>query len=678
MLTLRSAVLSFVAIALGLAACSSDDEPSAAPTSGAGATSASSGAGGADAQGGAAGSGGASGEGGSCTPVEETCNQLDDDCDGAVDEGAIDAPLTYADADHDGFGDPATATASCSPPRGYVAQGGDCDDTDPSLRPGVAADPAPIVERCGQGALLHPMDDPAAWTTYPYPAETAHALDATGAGCLGGGLALSYSLGGPAPCGPVSCAYVVLRSVLPAPVDLGDASYLVVPFAGAPGDPRFDLEIKLEDVAGCRTTVRLDEATDLPVRRAVLLPLAAFTGGESTCPGQGTDVSAIQAVEIAVVGDQQGATPWPVRAGTLTLDAITALRADDLRVPLTSFECPRPDTVLMTRIAEGLRARSDGAVATLGHPLVASWYEEPAPLYHAYTQALALAVLSLEHARTGDPGLASAAQAVADELVSLQDAGRWADAYVDQPGVGLVAADPAFSWFGNVAWVVIGLDVFRDHVALQSSAAYDGAIALAASWLVAEVAAYEAAGGAPGGITDGTEGNLSSYFALRRAGRVAEADAMAQFLLDEAWDPVERRFWMGVSDPGLAIDVMGGWGVDFLRLRGADADALDSMGLAAGVFPVAAFDGAVTGMGDIAGPYQPTVEFTCQLVAAGGPWSYAHIDALLSLEDPAEPGSFPGAPDDYAGGPGWNTAWHGVAPSAWVYLALRGGLLREE
>ena len=60
-------------------------------------------------------------------------------------------------------------------------------------------------------------------------------------------------------------------------------------------------------------------------------------------------------------------------------------------------------------------------------------------------------------------------------------------------------------------------------------------------------------------------------------------------------------------------------------------------------------------------------------VAAGGPGSARLLEELRRLE--VAPGAFAGAPDDFAGGDGWNTRWAGISPSAWVYLALDGGLL---
>ena len=69
--------------------------------------------------------------------ADELCNEADDDCDGAVDEDASGAPTWYADADADGYGDPAAATAQCSAPAGAVSNDDDCDDGAAAVRPGA-------------------------------------------------------------------------------------------------------------------------------------------------------------------------------------------------------------------------------------------------------------------------------------------------------------------------------------------------------------------------------------------------------------------------------------------------------------------------------------------------------------------------------------------------------------
>jgi hypothetical protein len=65
----------------------------------------------------------------------ESCNGIDDDCDGAVDEGAVDDATWYADSDGDGFGDADASTESCSQPTGHVADATDCDDGDSGVNP---------------------------------------------------------------------------------------------------------------------------------------------------------------------------------------------------------------------------------------------------------------------------------------------------------------------------------------------------------------------------------------------------------------------------------------------------------------------------------------------------------------------------------------------------------------
>ncbi|MBI5794642.1 FG-GAP repeat protein, partial [Candidatus Uhrbacteria bacterium] len=63
----------------------------------------------------------------------ETCNDVDDDCDGEVDEQVI--PTWYQDEDLDSYGNPEVALVVCDQPDGYVADNTDCDDTDATAYP---------------------------------------------------------------------------------------------------------------------------------------------------------------------------------------------------------------------------------------------------------------------------------------------------------------------------------------------------------------------------------------------------------------------------------------------------------------------------------------------------------------------------------------------------------------
>jgi hypothetical protein len=64
----------------------------------------------------------------------ETCDGMDEDCDGTVDDGVA-TTTWYLDGDGDGYGDAATSYASCGTPVGYVADGTDCDDGDALIFP---------------------------------------------------------------------------------------------------------------------------------------------------------------------------------------------------------------------------------------------------------------------------------------------------------------------------------------------------------------------------------------------------------------------------------------------------------------------------------------------------------------------------------------------------------------
>ncbi|MES2643350.1 MAG: MopE-related protein [Myxococcota bacterium] len=69
--------------------------------------------------------------------AEEVCDAVDNDCDGTVDVGAVDAVTWYADVDGDGFGDSAVAVVACDGAEDLVAEPTDCDDTLPLVYPGA-------------------------------------------------------------------------------------------------------------------------------------------------------------------------------------------------------------------------------------------------------------------------------------------------------------------------------------------------------------------------------------------------------------------------------------------------------------------------------------------------------------------------------------------------------------
>ncbi len=94
-------------------------------------------------------------------PAAESCNGIDDDCDGRTDEDAQDASTWYLDSDDDGYGDASNVALSCSQPDGYVDNPNDCDDTSESVYPGAQESCNGIDDDCdGRTDEDDAMDQP--------------------------------------------------------------------------------------------------------------------------------------------------------------------------------------------------------------------------------------------------------------------------------------------------------------------------------------------------------------------------------------------------------------------------------------------------------------------------------------------------------------------------------------
>lgn len=76
----------------------------------------------------------------------ETCNNVDDDCDGTVDEGV--KTTFYQDLDKDGYGNASVTTQACTAPTGYVSNNTDCKDTNDTINPGATEQPNGIDDDC--------------------------------------------------------------------------------------------------------------------------------------------------------------------------------------------------------------------------------------------------------------------------------------------------------------------------------------------------------------------------------------------------------------------------------------------------------------------------------------------------------------------------------------------------
>jgi len=77
---------------------------------------------------------------GSNPDADEVCDQVDNDCDGAVDDedDSVEGTTSwYGDLDGDGFGDPEDDRLACDQPEDAVADDQDCDDQDDTVYPGA-------------------------------------------------------------------------------------------------------------------------------------------------------------------------------------------------------------------------------------------------------------------------------------------------------------------------------------------------------------------------------------------------------------------------------------------------------------------------------------------------------------------------------------------------------------
>jgi hypothetical protein len=87
----------------------------------------------------------------------ELCDEADNDCDGDVDED-LDESYWFTDIDGDGYGTGEPVLA-CGPPAGAVADGTDCDDSEPGIHPGAVDEPYDGVDGDCVGGDEDDLDD---------------------------------------------------------------------------------------------------------------------------------------------------------------------------------------------------------------------------------------------------------------------------------------------------------------------------------------------------------------------------------------------------------------------------------------------------------------------------------------------------------------------------------------
>lgn len=91
----------------------------------------------------------------------ELCNGIDDNCDGAKDEGFM-PTILFTDADGDGFGSTKGPTQiGCTPLANFASNFGDCDDAKPAINPNAVETPNGLDDNCnGQRDEVGATEDP--------------------------------------------------------------------------------------------------------------------------------------------------------------------------------------------------------------------------------------------------------------------------------------------------------------------------------------------------------------------------------------------------------------------------------------------------------------------------------------------------------------------------------------
>ncbi len=558
---------------------------------------------------------------------------------------------------------------------------------------------------CGDGRvdrILEQFDSVDGWTVFKADPSIPDPTLSIAPGCNGQALSFGYDLTNASQDGQ---SWIVLQKTIPV-TDLSGYTHLRVGLRGSNLNSHNHVEIKLWDGEFHQITLR--SMTDLPAWRPIYIDFREFSDPASL------DLTQISRIELAVtrcadpvceVADVPGA-PQPANeyVGTLFVDELAVVNLKPgapHRVVETAFETVERNRDVAARAAAAIynQIRADGTAAGL----VPAWFPEPAPNYNTYAQAEALLVFTYEYEQTGAATYRDAARALARKLLSLQipedkvNAGAWYTAYdqdLQPPFRALPPAPPqrcngnetlvregqqllannldACMWVGNVGWMLIALSELQHSGLYDEPAALSAAIQRGAEWISGQVGREP---GSPGLITRGTEGNLSAYFGLLKAGKLIEARQLANALFNQAWDTTQRRVKPGVGpyDAATALDVSGSWGVILLRSIGRTQEALDSQGYTVSILRTSSFDGSVLGYGDIAGPYTVPVEFTAQAAVAGIKDADVVMRQLYPLQvaDGPYAGAFPGATDHWYGGmlAPWSTTMTGVSPTAWMYFA---------
>ncbi len=297
--------------------------------------------------------------------------------------------------------------------------------------------------------------------------------------------------------------------------------------------------------------------------------------------------------------------------------------------------------------------------------LLVSWLEEPSPTAWLYDQALAMIVL----ARAGlwvnrapaNPAAAACGHLAQFLLAAQYPDGHWARAWNPTSGAQLVDD----GWVGDQAWCAMALSEY----ALRSG---NATARTSASRAAERLAGLIQADGSIRGFSS-TEGTVDVWWAMVANLRFGDSEKIRGYLLEptRVWDPDLEYWWIGANNPLIACDCAT-WLSAFSRypLVGVPQRGMAALSFVRRTLLTTSDDGNLCGF-DGMGPVSVWNEGTAQFVAAGGQDAPSFLENLLAQQN--LDGSMPGSPNNWSTDAfGWLSHWRGVAPTAWLFFAIKG------
>ena len=453
-------------------------------------------------------------------------------------------------------------------------------------------------------------------------------------------LELRYDLGS------ASGSWAQVRCDFDPPLDLSTFDHLRFEWRGAPAAAN-SVEVALITRTGGEDTI-FGRGFHHCTQRGWWGPMVVpFRFLHPWTPGTTLEPAAVTAFLVSVVNDPADDDGG---AGALALDNVGAFNVADRAIPSGFETVPASPTAA---------AAAAGWIAGQQQPtgLVRSWLEEPTCVSHVYDQALALLVMTRE-TRWGD------ADAIVGALAEIQNPdGSWFKAY----DCATLVPVTDNRWEGDVAWAVLALN---RYVALGGTHPQAGMTRdAAAAWLETTVDTDQCR--LVDNDADHTEAMIDLWWALATSPAAYQFAALAlqHCLLEAYWDPEMGRFKGGHDwwQPYLDNQT---WGAAFLRASCRPHDGRRALSYARDVLRLPSQGGQLLGLDGQAGPWSVWNEGVGQYASSGGEGAARLVTELLAQQ--RGDGAMPSSPDDFSGGGVWTTRWHGVAPTAWLYLALTG------